>query len=147
MNPFGVSCETGCDSYVWASTGDGTGEGRDKLRVLPCAVFLGLFGCMKQWRENVECVFLLLSQPFKQKFSPPPPCMRTQYTGRMGWMAHRKWKEAKQLPGTAGPGNILGCCLISSHFLWAIHPIGPVLKLCVAKFWGSRFRVCRAAAR
>ena len=41
-------------------------------------------------------------------------------------MAHRKWKEAKQLPGTAGPGNILGCCLISSHFLWAIHPIRPV---------------------
>ena len=31
----------------------------------------------------------------------------------MGWMAHRKWKEAKQLPGTAGPGNMLGCCLIS----------------------------------
>ena len=23
-------------------------------------------------------------------------------TGRMGWIAHRKWKEAKQLPGTAG---------------------------------------------
>ena len=26
-------------------------------------------------------------------------------TGRMGWMAHQKWKEAKQLPG-----NMLGCC-------------------------------------
>ena len=48
-------------------------------------------------------------------------------TGRMGWMAHRKWKETKQLPGTAGPGNMLGCCLISLHFLWAIHPIRPVL--------------------
>ena len=47
-------------------------------------------------------------------------------TGRMGWMAHRKWKEAKQLPGTAGPGNMLGCCLTSLHFLWAIHPIRPV---------------------
>ena len=23
-------------------------------------------------------------------------------------------------PGTAGPGNSLGCCLISFHFLWAI---------------------------
>ena len=45
----------------------------------------------------------------------------------MGWMAHRKWKEAKQLPGTARPGNMLGCCLISSHFLWAIHPIRPIL--------------------
>ena len=43
-------------------------------------------------------------------------------------MAHRKWKEAKQLPGTAGPGNILGCCLISFHLLWAIHPIRPVLN-------------------
>ena len=41
-------------------------------------------------------------------------------------MAHRKWKEAKQLPGTAGPGNMLGCCFISSHFLWDIHPIRPV---------------------
>ena len=35
-------------------------------------------------------------------------------------MAHRIWKETKQLPGTAGPGNMLGCCLISVHFLWAI---------------------------
>ena len=42
-------------------------------------------------------------------------------------MAHREWKEAKQLPGTAGPGNMLGCCLISSYFLWAIHPIRPVV--------------------
>ena len=48
-------------------------------------------------------------------------------TGRMGWMAHRKWKEAKQLPGTAGPSNMPGCCLIYFHFLWAIHPIRPVL--------------------
>ena len=35
-------------------------------------------------------------------------------------MAHRKWKEAKQLPDTAGPGNMLGCSLVSFHFLWAI---------------------------
>ena len=35
-------------------------------------------------------------------------------------MAHRKWKETKQLPGTAGPGNRLGSCLVSFHFLWAI---------------------------
>ena len=35
-------------------------------------------------------------------------------------MAHRKWKETKQEPGTAGPGNMLRCCLISFHFLWAI---------------------------
>ena len=47
-------------------------------------------------------------------------------TGRMGWMAHRKWKKIKQqpsmLPGSAVPGS----CLASFHFLWAIHPIRPV---------------------
>ena len=35
-------------------------------------------------------------------------------------MAHRKWKETKQQPGTAGPGNMLGWCLVSFHFLWSI---------------------------
>ena len=35
-------------------------------------------------------------------------------------MAHRKWRETKQEQGTAGPGNMLGSCLISFHFLWAI---------------------------
>ena len=34
--------------------------------------------------------------------------------------AHRIWKETKQQPGTAGTGNMLGCCLVSFHFLWAI---------------------------
>ena len=36
------------------------------------------------------------------------------------WMAHRKRKETKQEPGTAGPGNMFGCCLISFHFMWTI---------------------------
>ena len=35
-------------------------------------------------------------------------------------MAHLIWKETKQQPGTAGPGNMLGCCLTSFHFLLAI---------------------------
>ena len=35
-------------------------------------------------------------------------------------IAHRKCKETKLQPGTAGPGNRLGCCLISFHFLWTI---------------------------
>ena len=35
-------------------------------------------------------------------------------------IAHRIWKEAKQQQGTAGPGNMLGSCLVSFHFLWAI---------------------------
>ena len=44
----------------------------------------------------------------------------------MGWIAHRKWKEIKQQPSTAGPGNMLGCCLLSFYFLEAIHTIRPV---------------------
>ena len=35
-------------------------------------------------------------------------------------MAHRIWTETKQHPGTAEPDNMLGCCLISFYFLWAI---------------------------
>ena len=35
-------------------------------------------------------------------------------------MANRKWKETKQEPGTAGPGNMLSCCLNSVPFLWTI---------------------------
>ena len=42
-------------------------------------------------------------------------------------MAHRKWKETKQQPGTAGPGNMLGSCLVSFHFLWAILCLQAVL--------------------
>ena len=50
-------------------------------------------------------------------------------------IAHRKGKETKQQPGTAGPGNMLGCSLISFHFLWAIHPIRPVQKQSIALFF------------
>ena len=42
------------------------------------------------------------------------------YTVRVDSLPHRKWKETKLQPGIAGPGNILGCCLISFHFQWAI---------------------------
>ena len=35
-------------------------------------------------------------------------------------MARRIWKTTKQEPGTAGPGNMLGCCLVALHFPWAI---------------------------
>ena len=35
----------------------------------------------------------------------------------MEWMSHRKRKETKHQPGTAGPGNILDCCLVSLCFL------------------------------
>ena len=59
---------------------------------------------------------------YSDKLITPIPPQHNKCTRRMGWMAHRKWKEAKQLPGTAGPGNMLGCSLISFHFLLAIHP-------------------------
>ena len=52
----------------------------------------------------------------------------------MGWMAHRKWKEIKQQPGTAGPGNMLGCCLVYFHFRCDIHPIRPVDVCTSAKY-------------
>ena len=48
-------------------------------------------------------------------------------------MAYRKWKETKLQPGTAGPGNMLDCCFISFHFLWAILSTGTV------SFWNSIF--------
>ena len=43
-------------------------------------------------------------------------------------MAHRIWEETKQPPGTAGPGNMLGCCLVSFHFLWAILSTSTVVN-------------------
>ena len=47
-------------------------------------------------------------------------------------MAHRKWKETKQQPGTAEPHNMLGCCLVSFNILWAILWLHPVdLDICV----------------
>ena len=36
-------------------------------------------------------------------------------------------KETKQQQGTAGPGNILGCCSVSLRFLCDIHSIHPVV--------------------
>ena len=44
----------------------------------------------------------------------------------MKWMSQRKRKETKQKPGTAGQGNILGCCLVSLCFLCHIHSIHSV---------------------
>ena len=43
-------------------------------------------------------------------------------------MAHRIWKETEQQPGTAGPGTMLGCCLNSFHFLWAILSTSTLLS-------------------
>ena len=35
-------------------------------------------------------------------------------------------KETKQHPGTDGPDNMLGCCLVYFHFLWAILSMSTV---------------------
>ena len=43
-----------------------------------------------------------------------------KYTVLVLRMAHRIWKETKQEPATAGPGNMLGSCLVSFRFLSAI---------------------------
>ena len=45
-------------------------------------------------------------------------------------MAHRIRKETKQQPGTAGPGNMLDCFLVSFHFLWG--KLSTRTKLCLA---------------
>ena len=37
---------------------------------------------------------------------------------RVDSLPHWKWKEIKQQPGTARPGNMLSCCLIYFHFRW-----------------------------
>ena len=50
-------------------------------------------------------------------------------TVRMGWISHRKWKETKQQPNMLPGPAVLGCCLVSFHFLWAIHPIRPVYPI------------------
>ena len=54
-------------------------------------------------------------------------------------MAHRMWKETKQEPGTAGPGNMLCCCLIYFHFLWAILSTSTVQ---IMKSSGSQVPLC-----
>ena len=41
-------------------------------------------------------------------------------------MAHRKWEETKPQPSMLPSPAVPGSCLVSFHFLWAIHPIRPV---------------------
>ena len=44
-------------------------------------------------------------------------------------IANRIWKDTKHQPGTAGSGNMLGCCLIYFHFLWAILSTSTACRL------------------
>ena len=79
-------------------------------------------------RPNTEASILNYSS------APAIPYPRTpRSTQWMKWMAHRKRKETKQQPGTAGPGNILGCCLVSLSVLWDIHSVHPVVGALVAR--------------
>ena len=55
-------------------------------------------------------------------------------------MAHRKWRETKQLSSVLPGPAVLGCCLISFRFLWAIHPIRPVEMWYSLKFEVSHRR-------
>ena len=54
----------------------------------------------------------------------------------MGWMAHRKWKENKQQPGRAGPGNMLGCCLLFSISCGPSTP-SALCSNCTSFQWGA----------
>ena len=48
------------------------------------------------------------------------------YREWMEWMSHRKRKETKQQSDKVWPGNKLGCCLVSFHFLCDIHFVHSV---------------------
>ena len=79
-----------------------------------------------------------------QVSSPPQTPQRERRTGqvtkfgstvRVDSLPHRKWREIHQQPGTAGPGNMLGCCLISfisceENYLRALY-CGPIGTLCI----------------
>ena len=51
-------------------------------------------------------------------------------------MAHRKWKEAKQLPSMLPGPAVPGCCLLSFHILWAILSTSTVLRISHLSFKG-----------
>ena len=42
-------------------------------------------------------------------------------------MAHRKWKETKQLPSMLPVPAVPDCCLVSFHILWAILSTSTVV--------------------
>ena len=58
-------------------------------------------------------------------------CTYSLYTVLVLRMAQRKRKDTKQQPGTAEPGNMLGCCLISFHSLWAILSTSTVHRIVI----------------
>ena len=71
----------------------------------------------------------LIKLPLPMRPRTRPRCMQytVQCTVRVDSLPHRKWREIKQQPGTAGPGNMLGCCLIYFHFRWGKLSMRTVL--------------------
>ena len=112
-----------------AEKGDGSDFNGTPKIVGVCAVlvmFANLASHMPDKRHGVSESILGLFH------SEMPQVMKQKvtlflFTGRMGWMAHRRWKETKQQPGTAGPGNMLGYCLVSLHFRCDILAPIPVM--------------------
>ena len=68
-------------------------------------------------------------------------------TVRVDSLPHRKWRDIQQQPGTAGPGNMLGCCLTFFHFLWGrlstrtVQGIALMLSGVQAKWSRIRFLI------
>ena len=98
-----------------------------RIRVLLRSVDLWMRKCLKY------CAFLLrhharfpsLSGAASRTFLSTNTSLNLS-TEWMECMSQRKQKETTQQPDTAGPGNILGCCLVSLCFPCDIHPVHPV---------------------
>ena len=77
---------------------------------------------MTPWNPSdaIACIYLYIETVMRRSIF-------VASTDWMDWMSHRKQKETKQQPGTAGPGNILGCFLVSLRFPCSIHSIHSVL--------------------
>ena len=72
------------------------------------------------WPFEINCIGVFYDVGRFQKCILEPCTLTSKFysTVRVDSLPHRKWKETKQEPGTTGPGNMLGCCLVSFHFLW-----------------------------
>ena len=67
--------------------------------------------------QNVPLNTHIVAQYFSQPSSKPGRNVFSLLCTRCGHrMAHRKWKEANQQPGTAGPGNMLWMLLSLFRF-------------------------------
>ena len=90
-------------------------------------------GGKKYWQKTIQGDFAGFDPNCVQlKFDVPHVTLRLcKVCGHR--MAHRKWRETKLHPDTAGPGSMLGWCLISFNFLWAI--LCPQAVQCSCSGW------------